>query len=266
MITRIFIAVICPLLLAGIFACSSKSEKNDESLKKDTITSELPSNDTLEDIDPLENVEFGSDIIGLKKKFISRAILDTADIEMLRLNPLALTEVSWPDPQGYFETELGHAYIYYTHGSCAAVQCFGQIEIAYFDYDGYYMNTVWTPIIDRGSRSFKIQDNIICIYDDFDEYVLGEYVEEATGEVIEIYSYFAEINHQLKDVEDLNSDELAYLRNRVFAQHGYIFQSDYYSNVFSQYGWYQPQFKNVDHLLTEEEKRFVDFLLALEHE
>lgn len=52
----------------------------------------------------------------------------------------------------------------------------------------------------------------------------------------------------------LNSTELALLRNAYYAKHGYIFSMQEYSNYFYQYEWYYPDSKNVESRLTNLDK------------
>ena len=254
------------LSLVSVLGCNNEDENSSENVTDETINEEIDSSNYVDESELYTTNELGSDIGGLIVKFENREILDSSDLEQMRLDVADFDEVSWPEPEAYFETELGHAFVYYTHGGCAATSCFGNVEIAYFDYDGYFINTVWAPVVDRDAEAFLIQDHTICIYDTYDEYIMGEYVEEATGNVMEVYAYFSEFDNKLQDVEDLSTEDMAIVRNTVFAKHGYTFTSEYYRNYFAQFGWYMAKHDNVDELLKEEEKLFADFMLELENE
>jgi len=51
-----------------------------------------------------------------------------------------------------------------------------------------------------------------------------------------------------------DKDDLMLLRNSIYARHGLTFQSKLVSEYFGKCKWYTPHLKNVDNLLTEEDK------------
>lgn len=71
-------------------------------------------------------------------------------------------------------------------------------------------------------------------------------VEEADKEVAEtIYVELQGVKYNLteafesKGMDILSKEELAYLRNAVYAKHGYVFKNKKYTDFFSQYDWYR---------------------------
>lgn len=59
-----------------------------------------------------------------------------------------------------------------------------------------------------------------------------------------------------EDLNKLSKQELQIIRNEIFARHGYIFRKGgKMDTFFRKQKWYQPKYKNVDHLLSEIEKR-----------
>ncbi|MEP0987903.1 YARHG domain-containing protein [Ekhidna sp.] len=48
-----------------------------------------------------------------------------------------------------------------------------------------------------------------------------------------------------KSIATLNKDELATMRNEIFASYGYQFQSEKWANYFGQFNWYKPTRESV---------------------
>ena len=63
-----------------------------------------------------------------------------------------------------------------------------------------------------------------------------------------------------EDVMKLNKYELKIMRNEIFARHGYIFKTDDMKAYFESQSWYVPQYNDVTSLLTEIEKRNIEFI------
>jgi hypothetical protein len=64
----------------------------------------------------------------------------------------------------------------------------------------------------------------------------------------------------------LTKEELRILRNTIFAQYGYIFQSKDLSEHFNRFVWYTPQYNNVDEKLTEYDKHIIEIISKIENE
>jgi hypothetical protein len=72
--------------------------------------------------------------------------------------------------------------------------------------------------------------------------------------------------YSAKQFEGKSLKELRITRNEIFARHGCIFKSKDLTDYFNQFDWYEPKFKKVDSLLTENEKKNIQLILCLEKE
>ncbi|MCU0430224.1 MAG: YARHG domain-containing protein [Cytophagaceae bacterium] len=63
--------------------------------------------------------------------------------------------------------------------------------------------------------------------------------------------------------DHLDAEDLDLMRNEIFAEYGLIFKSEKWKSHFSKQAWYKPQFENVDHLLSETDKKNIDFILKM---
>ncbi len=66
------------------------------------------------------------------------------------------------------------------------------------------------------------------------------------------------------DLDGLSADELAYLRNEIFARHGHQFKTDKMKDYFSGKDWYQPFFDDATPFLNDLEKSNAQFIKSLE--
>lgn len=91
----------------------------------------------------------------------------------------------------------------------------------------------------------------------FTNYIGGYYSEEAL---------ILEEDDNYK--EDFTKADLRILRNTVYAQHGYVFNSADLQKHFNQFAWYMPNpnIKMEDIILSKKEVKFVERLKALERE
>ncbi len=63
---------------------------------------------------------------------------------------------------------------------------------------------------------------------------------------------------------DVPKSQLRYLRNLVFARHGYIFKSAELQKLYQTFSWYKPNSAFSEHTFSEEEKEFVRSVLYYE--
>ncbi|MCU4580276.1 YARHG domain-containing protein [Acinetobacter gyllenbergii] len=69
----------------------------------------------------------------------------------------------------------------------------------------------------------------------------------------------------LKDADlQVPLGQLQYMRNEIYARHGYAFQNKKWANTFSQSEWYMPCYTNVDARLTSTEKENVKRIKLVE--
>lgn len=66
------------------------------------------------------------------------------------------------------------------------------------------------------------------------------------------------------DLAGMSKKELRFMRNWIFARHGYIFSTTEMRNYFEQQPWYQGRYSNVTSMLTDIEKYNINFIK--EHE
>lgn len=63
-----------------------------------------------------------------------------------------------------------------------------------------------------------------------------------------------------------SSEDLAKLRNEIFARHGRIFTTQKWINYFATKTWYVPRYENVDALLNDYEWANLEVIMKLEDE
>lgn len=79
------------------------------------------------------------------------------------------------------------------------------------------------------------------------------------------YPYF--YDYEIDDLELLNEFELYFLRNFIYAMHGYAFQHEESLAIFSLFSWYYPRpwlNDNIDDLLSDKEKKLIEDILEIE--
>jgi len=63
------------------------------------------------------------------------------------------------------------------------------------------------------------------------------------------------LSHQ--ELNRMSADELAVMRNEIYARHGYIFKNPKWKDYFSQKSWYTPKYDEVEDKLSPLEKNNV---------
>ena len=66
------------------------------------------------------------------------------------------------------------------------------------------------------------------------------------------------------DVENMTKSELSYMRNEIFARHGYCFQKKEWRSMFEVDDWYVPNTASIKNLLTPIEKKNIALILRYE--
>lgn len=66
------------------------------------------------------------------------------------------------------------------------------------------------------------------------------------------------------DVRGLTDWDLKVMRNEIYARHGYIFKTQEMIDYFNSQTWYYPSLRNVDHKLSEVEKKNITFIKSYE--
>ena len=69
----------------------------------------------------------------------------------------------------------------------------------------------------------------------------------------------------LKDADlQVALGQLQYMRNEIYARHGYAFQNKNWASAFAQYNWYMPCYNQVDDRLTAIEKENIKRIKMVE--
>jgi len=66
------------------------------------------------------------------------------------------------------------------------------------------------------------------------------------------------------DFEQLMPSELVYVRNEIFARHGYSFKNKILKQYFTEFGWYDPKSANVDAQLSDVERTNIKLIYERE--
>ena len=66
------------------------------------------------------------------------------------------------------------------------------------------------------------------------------------------------------ELSSWSSEDLAKLRNEIFARHGRIFKTQKWIDYFATKTWYVPRYDNVDSMLNDYEWANLDVILKLE--
>lgn len=69
---------------------------------------------------------------------------------------------------------------------------------------------------------------------------------------------------RVSDVENLDGEELSYMRNEIFARHGYCFSRKEMRQMFEKAEWYVPNTVDIKGLLTDVEKKNIALIKRYE--
>ncbi len=69
---------------------------------------------------------------------------------------------------------------------------------------------------------------------------------------------------QPKDVDNMIKEDLSYMRNEIFARHGYCFKKKATRQMFEVQPWYVPNTTDIRNLLTDIEKKNIDLIKRYE--
>lgn len=95
-------------------------------------------------------------------------------------------------------------------------------------------------------------------------YVYEKYVQDTPTEVYEYWGMLRKdaSNYRFteSDLSPLTAKELTYLRNSVYAKHGYVFNSQELNNYFKRISWYHPDASVTEAALNSVERANVEFI------
>jgi len=77
---------------------------------------------------------------------------------------------------------------------------------------------------------------------------------------------FLKTDNEFPRYWNLPKDQYRYLRNMVYARHGYVFKSDDLKSYFSQFTWYKPDPKFSENEFSRDEKRYIEYIQKKEKE
>jgi hypothetical protein len=66
------------------------------------------------------------------------------------------------------------------------------------------------------------------------------------------------------ELQGLSKYDLRIMRNEIFGRHGYIFKSDDLKEHFRNQSWYTPKYSDVNSMLTDIEKKNIEFIKSHE--
>jgi len=69
---------------------------------------------------------------------------------------------------------------------------------------------------------------------------------------------------QTSELENLMKEDLAYMRNEIFARHGYCFQQKEWRQAFELNEWYVPNSISIKNMLTPVEKKNIEMIKRYE--
>ncbi len=67
-----------------------------------------------------------------------------------------------------------------------------------------------------------------------------------------------------KDLANKTKQDMAIMRNEIYAAHGYRFKTDKWADYFKRKLWYEPQYDNVEDQLSEIERKNIELILEFE--
>ncbi len=117
--------------------------------------------------------------------------------------------------------------------------------------------------LDRDEDSdFSLYDDEYDEYDDYDDYEYDDYDDHDDDYLFPSDTKY--ISHEYLD--NLTRDEVALIRNEIYARHGYIFSSEPYKSYFNEKDWYYPNPSFSDSDFNAIEKANKDFIVKYESE
>ncbi len=69
-----------------------------------------------------------------------------------------------------------------------------------------------------------------------------------------------------RDLRGKTKEEVAFIRNEIYARHGYVFNTEPYKSYFAQKDWYTPNPNFNDDMFNEIEEKNKDFIVDYETE
>lgn len=101
---------------------------------------------------------------------------------------------------------------------------------------------------------------------DFNDEIAVNYNEEPVKDFFGSKNYLKVSSTEISksDLEGMSKDEMAYLRNEIFARKGHAFKSDKMKTYFAKQPWYVAYNEDATKTLSEIEKKNADFIKSVE--
>lgn len=134
----------------------------------------------------------------------------------------------------------------------------------YWDGDGYH--STGSGSSSTGSSSSGGSSSGITIDDGSGSTSGGSSSGSNSGAYDESYMMY-DVDSRYVSADELSSwssEDLAKLRNEIFARHGRIFKTQKWIDYFATKTWYVPRYDNVDSMLNDYEWANLDVILKLE--
>ena len=93
---------------------------------------------------------------------------------------------------------------------------------------------------------------------------LFEFSEKEYSNEVRLFTNTSEKLLSKSELLNLTLDELAIMRNEIFASKGYIFKTNRYKSYFAEQKWYDPKYENVENNLTEIEQANIKLIKKVE--
>lgn len=93
---------------------------------------------------------------------------------------------------------------------------------------------------------------------------LFEFSEKEYSNEVRLFTNTSEKLLSKSELLNLTLDELAIMRNEIFASKGYIFKTNRYKSYFTEQKWYDLKYENVENDLTEIEQANIKLIKKVE--
>ena len=126
-------------------------------------------------------------------------------------------------------------------------------------------------LVDEKSKTDCNTDSLLKLDISFCTYTidsLGKISELNKNDIDTRRNYFIASTKLLidSDLKNKTKQDLATMRNEIFAAHGYIFKTYKWSDFFKTKDWYSPIFENVDKYLTIIERENINMIKKYEQQ
>lgn len=129
----------------------------------------------------------------------------------------------------------------------------------------YFSKKTWFKPVTRDVKLTEVElENVYLIRAMEQEINFGKNISEV-DQINKLYE-IAQLRALTKDdIKDISPHKLPYLRNTFFAKKGFIFSVLRYKDYFESQNWYVGSRENVDNLLSDLDKKNINFIKSNEN-